>query len=97
MVQAYGIEVVELPYSEKEMAELQSLAKFDFSQYADSSNADPFEGDVKTFKVVLGNDAYEIIMKAINKIKVDNDCSEARALELMSADYLSGALESVEE
>lgn len=92
LVKAYGITTVELPYSEKEMEEFKKLAEFSFNQYQD--NPAPEEDlDVKTFKVTLGNDAYEIIMKAVNKVKVDNDCGEARALELICADYLSGVSE----
>lgn len=93
MVEAYGVDAVELPYSDKEIAEFESLAKFDFDQYKNEEPQDKLDGDIKTFKVVVGNDAYEIIMKAINKIKVDNDCGEGRALELMSADYLAGVTE----
>ena len=53
---------------------------------------DEFEdNDVKTFKVVLGEEAYQIVTKAVKKVQDDNDCSEARAIELICADYLAGS------
>lgn len=97
LVKEFGIDVVELPYTVKEIDEFKTLAEFDFGQYVDSSPTDDLEGDVKTFKVVMGKEAYEIVMKAINRIKAENDCGDARALELMSADYLSSVTGELDE
>lgn len=94
LVEAYGVDGVELPYSESEIETFENLAKFDFNQYDDSGNQDNVEGNAKTLKLVFGKEAFDIVMKAINHVAKDNDCSESRALELICGDYLSGVTET---
>lgn len=81
---------IALPYTEAEIADFKSMAEFDFGQYDTGEDDNEEHLEARTFKVVLGEEAYRIVTKAIEKIKEDNDCSEARALELMAADYLAG-------
>ena len=45
----------------------------------------------RTLKLTMELEKYDIIIRAIKEIqKENNSISEARALELLSADYLSG-------
>ena len=80
---------VALPYSEVEIEDFKNMAQFNFDDLGDGEPQDGLD-DIKTFKVVLGAEAHKIVTKAIDKIKEDNDCGEARALELLCADYLAG-------
>lgn len=81
---------IDLPYTEAQIQDFKNMSEFNFDNFDDDSSPEDSDLDVKTFKVVLGQDAYAIVTKAIDKIKEDNDCSDARALELMAADYLAG-------
>lgn len=82
-------EDIEIPYTAEEIDEFKALAEFDFDQYA--TERPEFDNDgMKTLKLVLGKEAYNVIMQAINKVQAENDnVSEARAIELICADYLS--------
>lgn len=82
---------IALPYTEVQIADFRNMAEFNFGQYDEGGEDDDEDLDVRTFKVVLGEEAYKIVMKAIDKIKEDNECSESRALELMAADYIAGS------
>lgn len=83
---------LELPYSEEEMKEMLELANFNFDDYKND-----FKDEVQDFKTLLikcTNEQYEVIMKAIQKVKDQangTDISESRSLELICADYLAGA------
>ena len=51
--------------------------------------------EYRTLKLTMERDKYELIMEAINEVKriagrQGYEINEARALELLSADYLSG-------
>lgn len=90
LVEAHGIENVELPYSEAEIAQFQNLAEFKFEDYKNEDEKEPeFDGDVKTLKLTLSKEAYDIIKTAMKRVMDENSCGEARALELIAADYLS--------
>lgn len=82
---------ISLPYTEVEIQDFKKMADFNFDQY-DTSGGDGADEnmDIKTFRVVLGDEAYQIVMKAVKQVQEDNDCSEARAIELICADYLAG-------
>lgn len=84
-------ENIELPYSELELEEMKELAAFDFEQYANQSD-DNEENDnnLKTIKIAVTLEQYEIIMNALSDIMEKDDCTESTALERMAADYLSG-------
>ena len=81
---------VALPYTEAEIADFQHMSEFNFDNF-DDDHEDFDDSDVKTFKVLLGDEAYQIVTKDVKKVKDDKDCSEARAIELICADYLAGS------
>lgn len=85
-------ETLELPYTAMEEAEMQELANFDFDQYDPNAYQEPSNDEgVKTLKLTFSESAYNIVVQAINKIQSENDnISEARAIELICADYLGG-------
>lgn len=85
-------ETLELPYTETEEAEMQELANFDFSQYDPNAYQEPTDEDgVKTLKLVLNENAYNVIMQAVTKAQQEADnISTERAVELICADYLGG-------
>lgn len=81
---------VALPYTEGEIEDFKHMSEFSFDNFDDDDGE--FEGmDVKTFKVTLSDEAYQIVMKAVNKVMDDNECSESRATELICADFLAGS------
>lgn len=81
---------VALPYTEAEISDFRHMSEFNFDNF-DDDEGEFEDNDVKTFKVVLGDEAYQIVTKAVKKVQDDNDCSEARAIELICADYLAGS------
>ena len=81
---------VALSYTEAEIADFRHMSEFSFDNF-DDDDGEFEDNDVKTFKVVLGDEAYQIVTKAVKKVQDDNDCSEARAIELICADYLAGS------
>jgi len=77
---------VELPFADDTIEELLNLADFDLENMLKEQIEN---NEVRTLSVKLGKEAYEIIMQAIEKVKSEIDgCTEARALELICADYL---------
>lgn len=78
---------IELPYTDVEIADHKALADFSFDDYSTERPED--DDGVKTLSIKLNEGAYQIIMQAIEKVKSEIDgCTEARALELICADYL---------
>ena len=82
---------IALPYTESEIEDFKHMAEFNFDDFGDDDGEFDGELELRTFKVVLGEEAYKIVTKAIDKVKEDNDCSESRALELICADFLAGS------
>lgn len=81
-------EDVELPYTAEEIEDFKAMANFDFDQYSTDRPEDDDDG-MKTFKVVVGEEAYNVIMRAVAKVQAENDnVSEGRAIELICADFL---------
>lgn len=77
----------QLPFDEAKIQEYKAMANFSFDDYKDEE----FNDDgVKTLNLKMNAEAYNIVMKAINKVKDQADCNEARAIELICADYLGG-------
>ena len=93
MLKEYQIDNIELPYTEAEIKTFENLAKFSFEDY-NQENPNDDEKDRNTLKISLMQEQYEIVMKAIKSVQQENDCNEARALELLCADYLAGASEN---
>ena len=81
---------VALPYTEAEIEDFKHMSEFNFDTF-DDDEGEFDDMDVKTFKVTLSDEAYQIVTKAVKKVQDDNDCSEARAIELICADYLAGS------
>lgn len=78
-----------VPFTELEVRDFKELAEFDFSQY--SQERPKFDDDVRTLSVKMTKEAYDVVMRAVNKCKDSADnISEARAIELICADYLGG-------
>jgi hypothetical protein len=84
MTLAYG--KIDIPYTKEEIDELIKLSDFNWDMYQKEEDIDINE--LKTIK--LTKEQYEIVLKAINKIKEKEniDISEGRALELICADYI---------
>ena len=78
---------MELPYTEVEIAEFRHMAEFDFNFEQDMPDKDPADGLV-TFTVRMTPDQRDIINQAIERVQSEQDCSDGRALELISADFL---------
>lgn len=81
-------EDVALPYTAEQIEDFKAMAEFDFDQY--NAERPEFDDDgMKTLKVVLGEEAYNVVMQAIAKVQAENDnISEGRAIELICADFL---------
>lgn len=79
---------MELPYSEAQIADFKNMAAFDFDNF-DNKDDMPDDMEFKSLNLKLGAEAFEIVMKAIKQVQEENDCSEARAIELICADYLA--------
>lgn len=79
---------MELPYSEAQIADFKNMAAFDFDNF-DKDDNPPDDMEFKSLNLKLGAEAFEIVMKAIKQVQEENDCSEARAIELICADYLA--------
>lgn len=83
---------VELPYTEAEIKDFENMAKFSFDDYGDGEGEGGDEGapNLKTLTVKMIEPQYDVVMDAINHVKEENDCNDARALELICAEYMSG-------
>lgn len=90
LVTELSMQEMELPYSSKELAEFKEMSEFDFDKYDTERPGDDDNLEFKTFTVKLGVEAYDIVQEALAMIKDENDVSDARALELMAADFLAG-------
>lgn len=81
-------EDIELPYTAEEIEDFKAMANFNFDEYSTERPEDDVDG-MKTFKVILGDEAYNVVMQAVNKVIAENDnISEGRAIELICADFL---------
>lgn len=82
---------LELPYTEDELKTFKEMAGFDFANYEKERPEDEEDDGFKTVLVKVTEPQYNIIMQALDKaIQLDPDnISQARALELISADYLA--------
>lgn len=79
----------EMPYSEAEILEFKQMAEFNFDQYNQEKPKDEEQG-FKTLLIKMTEEQYEVIQNGLKKVIEENECSEARALELIVADYLAG-------
>jgi hypothetical protein len=78
---------MELPYSAKEIAEFKGML-----EHGDDGEKE--KGDVQTMNFKLSPDQFELVKRAVEYVKAENECGDGRALELICADYLSGVSEA---
>lgn len=83
---------MQLPYTEKEVAEFKGMAEFDF-EYDGERPDDGNQDDVKTLTIKMNSEQFEVANRALEHIKEENDCGDGRAMELLAADYLAGVSE----
>lgn len=81
---------MELPYTTEQIDEFKAMAGFNFDEYADERPEDE-DPDIKTLNIKLNGEQFKIVTQALERVKAELDCGDARALELISADYLAGA------
>lgn len=82
-----------LPFTDEEMARMQELVKFNWDDYGDDKIDDTLgdkdTGELRTLSVIMSEDQYDVVIKAMDKVKEGTEISDARALELICADYLA--------
>ena len=88
--QTYSIEELEekLGYSSDEMQGLENLLKFDYEQFKDENDALDESGEAKEyrFEVVLTQDQYDTIMKALELTDTEEN---SEGISLICKDYLN--------
>ena len=82
---------IELPYTDGEIADFRNMADFDFSQYKDTSEDVNQDDSIKTLSIKMMEDQYAVVMDTIKHVMNETDSNEARALELIIADYRASA------
>lgn len=85
LVQEFGLEAVELPYTEKEIEDLQDLAKFNFDEFKEEEFKEE-EGFV-TFAVKLSQYQYDVVDKGLKALAKENGQTTAEALVELTQDY----------
>ncbi len=89
MIQEYG-EII-TPYSQKQIEEMQELAKFSFDQFKGATVVPPPPSGelLKTLSVQMTSSQYDIVQQALDKAKkAASSPSDSRALEFICAEYL---------
>lgn len=88
-------ENIELPFSESQIQDMVELVKFDWDSYDVNKDNNPEQKEdeeFRTLSVTCTKEQYEVIQQAIAKIRDeanDANMSEARAIELISANFLA--------
>lgn len=80
---------INLPFTDKELEHFRAMSEFSFDDYSQERPEEDEDG-VKTLMIKMQADKYDVVMSAINKVREENDCDDARAIELICADYISG-------
>lgn len=86
---------IELPFSESQIQDMVELVKFDWDSYDVNKDNNPEQKEdeeFRTLSVTCTKEQYEVIQQAIAKIRDeanDTNMSEARAIELISANFLA--------
>lgn len=80
-----------LPFTDEELDDMKELVNFDWEKHKED-NKDFEENQLKTLSIHMTAEQYDVVQKALAKVKekVEQDISEARAIELICADYLAG-------
>lgn len=81
----------ELPYTDQEILDFKEMTGADYKEEDEKQEEKP-ESDFKTITFKLPLDAYGVVNQAIESIKTDYEFTEARALEMLCADYLAGGI-----
>ena len=79
-------------YLVPELKEDLKLANFNWNEYDKNKDKEQeFSEGLKTLSITMSDSQYEIVAQAIEKSKEEGETdSEARAIELICADYLAG-------
>lgn len=81
---------IDLPFTESEIADFQELSEFNFDDYSTERPDEDAPKDFETLTINLTSQQYEIVKQALDKVQSQENCTEARAIELICADYLAG-------
>jgi ParB/RepB/Spo0J family partition protein len=81
-----------IPYSEEDINNYLGLLDFDFDNFG--KDKPEFEEEPRTLKVILTESQYQVVTNAIKQVRSkEGTDSDGRAIELICADYLSGAVD----
>ena len=80
-----------VPFSSDQLEEMKQLVNFDWEKQ-EKDNLEFKENKIRTLSVVMTLEQYEIVQQAMTKVKekAEQPISEARQIELICGDYLSG-------
>lgn len=84
-----------LPFPKEMIDDMVEMVKFDWDAYSVNKDNNPEQKEdeeFRTLSVTCTKEQYEIIQSAMEKMRSvaeDNELSEARALELISAEFLA--------
>lgn len=87
-------ENLELPFDPSQIQEMVELVKFDWDSYKvtdDGKKEGEEDEEFRTLSVTMTKEQYEVVQNAIELVKVKaqaEEMSEARALELICAEFL---------
>ena len=78
---------IELPYSEKEIADFRSMAEFDFDYDGGEPDDSPTDDPLVPYSIKMTPEQLDTFKQALEQIKGDYLCSDGRAAEIMAATY----------
>lgn len=87
LIQEFGLDAIELPYTDKEIQDLQDLAVFNFDQFKEEEFQDDGDGTTP-WTVKLSQYQFEVVTKGIKKYGSDNEMSDAEALTELLINYV---------
>lgn len=90
MIEAYGD--IHSYFNEKELADMQKLAKFNWDQYKPAASPPPPIGELmKNFMVQVTASQLDIIQQALEKARKvsGEDITDSKALEFICVEYLT--------
>lgn len=79
LVDEFGLEEIELPYSEAEIEEFKELADFNFDQYNQDGHKENDDGTV-TLSFRLSKEDHHRVKEALEEFASENSCNENEAL-----------------
>lgn len=85
-------EEVYLPYDKEEVDTFLRMAKFNIDDFKEAPIPEISPNLLKTLMIQMTNEQYEIVMKAMNKVKETSevkDISDARIIELICIEFIN--------